>query len=137
MVVSAVCGIEMKIFFHRLALVSALLLGLPLQEMVNETPREPLEPRTADEVVAVLTRPPTRGLSRYDGPRLPLRFGFRPGDATLGRAAEVQLREVGRALRTARLASVESDRRVYGRRGGGPRSGADSPGSGVPRRSSS
>lgn len=82
-------------------------LVLDLEElMAAEAPPEHSEPWTVEELVEVLTRSHSRGTSRYDGPRVPLRLGFRPGDATLGSAAEAQLREVVRALRTGRLAKA-------------------------------
>jgi outer membrane protein OmpA-like peptidoglycan-associated protein len=82
-------------------------LVLDLEElMAAEAPPEHSEPWTVENLVEVLTRSHSRGTSRYDGPRVPLRFGFRPGDATLGSAAEAQLREVARALRDGRLAKA-------------------------------
>jgi outer membrane protein OmpA-like peptidoglycan-associated protein len=80
-------------------------LVLELEELAEpEAPREHPEAWTVEELVDILTRSRSRGLSRYDGPRVPLRLGFRPGDVTLGRAAEAQLRDVVKALRDGRLA---------------------------------
>lgn len=80
-------------------------LVLELEELTEpEAPRDHPEAWTAEELVDILTRSRSRGPSRYDGPRVPLRLGFRPGDATLGKAAEVQLRDVVKALRNGRLA---------------------------------
>ena len=61
---------------------------------------------TVEELVEILSRGYSRGLSRYEGPRVPLRLGFRPGEATLGRAAEGQLQDVVQALRHGRLAQA-------------------------------
>ncbi len=63
-----------------------------------------LESYSADDLRRILLRPKVRGSSRYDGPRVPLRFGFRPGDAILGTAAAEQLREVALALYDGSLA---------------------------------
>jgi outer membrane protein OmpA-like peptidoglycan-associated protein len=82
-------------------------LVLDLEElMATEAPPEHSEPWTVEDLVEVLTRSHSRGTSRYDGPRVPLRLGFRPGDATLDGAAEAQLRDVARALRIGRLANA-------------------------------
>jgi len=62
---------------------------------------------TEEEILKILTRSQQeRGHSRYEGPRLPLRLAFRPGDAELGTAGEEQLREVARALRNGLLAKA-------------------------------
>lgn len=58
----------------------------------------------AEEILEILIRPEIRGRSRYDGPRVPLRLGFRPGDTYLGRAAEPELRRVAWALSNGELA---------------------------------
>jgi outer membrane protein OmpA-like peptidoglycan-associated protein len=82
-------------------------LILDLEALIaHDAPREHPEAWTVDELVDILTRIQTRGRSRYDGPRVPLRLGFRPGGAVLGEAAEVQLRDVVRALRDGRLAKA-------------------------------
>ncbi len=82
-------------------------LALDLEDlMAAEAPRERSGPWTVEDLVKVLTRSHSRGPSRYEGPRVPLRLGFRPGDATLGGAAEAQLRDVARALRIGRLANA-------------------------------
>jgi outer membrane protein OmpA-like peptidoglycan-associated protein len=59
---------------------------------------------TAAQLVEALSRPWRRGGSHYDGPRVPLRLEFRPGDDILSARARAQLREVCRALREGRLA---------------------------------
>jgi outer membrane protein OmpA-like peptidoglycan-associated protein len=59
---------------------------------------------SADELRRILLRPLVRGASQYDGPRVPLRLGFRPGSAILGTAAAEQLREVAQALQDGSLA---------------------------------
>ncbi|MDP9122870.1 MAG: OmpA family protein [Acidobacteriota bacterium] len=59
----------------------------------------------ASRILAILLRPAARGASRYEGPRVPLRLGFRPDDWSLGSAAEGQLREAGRALNYGLLAA--------------------------------
>jgi outer membrane protein OmpA-like peptidoglycan-associated protein len=61
---------------------------------------------TGEEIRRILLRPVIRGASRYAGPRVPLRLGFAPGDASLGAAAAEQLREVARALRDGSLAGA-------------------------------
>lgn len=59
---------------------------------------------SAEDILEILTRPEIRGKSRYDGPRVPLRLGFLPGDTYLGRAAEPELRRVAWALSHGELA---------------------------------
>jgi outer membrane protein OmpA-like peptidoglycan-associated protein len=59
-----------------------------------------------DEIRRILLRAPHRGSSRYDGPRVPLRLGFPPGEAGLSTAAQEQLREVASALRDGSLAGA-------------------------------
>jgi outer membrane protein OmpA-like peptidoglycan-associated protein len=87
------------------ALQSLEDLVLELQELTEpDASREHPEPWTMEELIDILTRSQSRGLSRYDGPRVPLRLSFRPGEATLGRAAEAQLQDVVRALSHGRLA---------------------------------
>jgi outer membrane protein OmpA-like peptidoglycan-associated protein len=82
-------------------------LILDLEElMADDAPPDRPEGWTVEELVRILTRKLERGSSRYEGPRVPLRLDFRPGDATLGRAAETQLQEVARALRDGRLAAT-------------------------------
>jgi outer membrane protein OmpA-like peptidoglycan-associated protein/HAMP domain-containing protein len=54
------------------------------------------------EILELLTRE-IRGSSRYDGRRVPLSLGFRPGDVHLGRPAEQQLRHVANALKNGLL----------------------------------
>ena len=61
---------------------------------------------TAEEILSILTRPGVRGASRYDGPRVPLRLSFRPGDTVLGAAAEAELQEVAWALHQRPLATA-------------------------------
>jgi outer membrane protein OmpA-like peptidoglycan-associated protein len=61
---------------------------------------------SGEEIRRILLRPQVRGSSRYDGPRVPLRLGFQPGDASLSGAAEEQLREVARTLRDGSLAGA-------------------------------
>jgi len=56
------------------------------------------------EIQRILLRTPKRGASLYEGPRVPLRLGFRPGEAILGTAARAQLQEVAHALRNGSLA---------------------------------
>lgn len=83
---------------------SAEELVSDLEELLEEqSPHSRVERFSADDLRRILLRDPIRGPSRYQGPRVPLRLGFRPGDATLGTAAEEQLREVGRALRDGSL----------------------------------
>lgn len=99
--------------------------------MTHDDPREHPEAWTMEELVEILSRGHSRGPSRYDGPRVPLRLGFRPREATLGKAAEAQLHEVVRALLHGRLAQAvlqieghtdsveaagETDRVVLGRK---------------------
>lgn len=75
-----------------------------LEELLEEqSPHSRPEHLSADDLRRILLRDLSRGPSRYEGPRVPLRLGFRPGDATLGTLAEEQLREVGRALRDGSL----------------------------------
>lgn len=59
---------------------------------------------SAEDILEILARPDLRSRSRYDGPRVPLRFGFRPGDIYLGSAAEPELRRVAWALSQGELA---------------------------------
>jgi flagellar motor protein MotB len=61
---------------------------------------------SGEEIRRILSRLPVRGSSRYDGPRIPLRLDFPPGDASLSTAAEEQLREVAHALRDGNLAGT-------------------------------
>jgi outer membrane protein OmpA-like peptidoglycan-associated protein len=61
---------------------------------------------SGEQILRILSRPGVRGSSRYDGPRVPLRLGFPPGEARLSPAAEEQLREVARALRDGGLAGA-------------------------------
>jgi outer membrane protein OmpA-like peptidoglycan-associated protein len=99
--------------------------------MAPDDMREHSGPWTVDELVQILTRGHSRTLSRYEGPRVPLRLGFRPEEATLGRGAEEQLQDVVRALRDGRLskallqieghtdsveAATEANRAALGRR---------------------
>jgi len=78
-----------------------------LEELLAaESPAERSGPWTVDEIVEILLRENIRGNSRYEGPRVPLRLDFRPGDATLGQVAKEQLREVGKALRDGVLAGI-------------------------------
>lgn len=84
---------------------SAEAIVLDLEELLKERSSHSWTERlSADEILRILLRTPVRGSSRYDGPRVPLRLSFRPNDATLGMAAEEQLREVARALRDGSLA---------------------------------
>jgi outer membrane protein OmpA-like peptidoglycan-associated protein len=64
------------------------------------------ETPSRQEILRILLKRPVRGASRYDGPRVPLRLGFAPGDSGLGPAAEEQLREVAGALRDGSLAGA-------------------------------
>lgn len=99
--------------------------------MAQDVPQEHPGTWSVEELVKILTRGNPRGTSRYEGPRVPLRLGFRPGDAALGSAAEAQLRDVVKALRDGRLsravlqieghtdsveAATEADRMALGRR---------------------
>lgn len=82
-------------------------LILDVEDFLEEdAPGEHTEPWTAGEIVAILSREYIRGTSRYDGPRVPLRLGFRPGEAELGATARAQLRDVAKALRDGVLATV-------------------------------
>ncbi len=84
---------------------SAEDMVLDLEELLEEKSSHSWAERlSADEILRILLRTPVRGSSRYDGPRVPLRLGFRPNDAALGMAAEEQLREVAHALRDGSLA---------------------------------
>jgi outer membrane protein OmpA-like peptidoglycan-associated protein len=74
--------------------------------MAPDAPREHPEAWSVEELVQILARGNPRGTSRYEGPRVPLRLGFRPGDADLGKAAEAQLQTVVRALGDGRLAKA-------------------------------
>ncbi len=86
---------------------SAEELVLDLEVLLKEDYPPSLAKRlSAGEILQILLRTPVRGSSRYDGPRIPLRLGFRPNDATLGMAAEEQLREVAHALRDGSLAGA-------------------------------
>ncbi len=82
--------------------IAGLLVDL---ERYREREGRPAFPErySAAEIVAILRRE-ERGQSRYDGPRVPLRLGFRPGDAILRTTAREQLREVVHALRDGSLA---------------------------------
>ncbi len=83
-------------------------LTLDLEELLTaDAPQEHLGTWTVEDLVEVLTRSHSRGTSRYEGPRVPLRLGFRPGGAALGAAAEEQLRDVATALRRGRLAKAD------------------------------
>jgi outer membrane protein OmpA-like peptidoglycan-associated protein len=57
---------------------------------------------TEEEILEILTRD-TRSPSPYDGPRVPLRLDFRPGEAYLGKNAKQQLDRVVRALKDGTL----------------------------------
>jgi outer membrane protein OmpA-like peptidoglycan-associated protein len=86
---------------------SAADLVLDLEELLEEKGSHSWgERRPADEILRILLRTPIRGSSRYDGPRVPLRLGFRPNDAILGVAAKEQLQEVAQALRDGSLAGA-------------------------------
>jgi outer membrane protein OmpA-like peptidoglycan-associated protein len=61
---------------------------------------------SGEQILRILSRPGVRGSSRYDGPRVPLRLGFPPGETSLSPAAEQQLHEVARALRDGGLAGA-------------------------------
>lgn len=61
---------------------------------------------TAEDLVAILTRPDIRGLSRYAGPRAVLRLRFRPDDAYLGAEAREDLGRVALALKHTDLADA-------------------------------
>jgi outer membrane protein OmpA-like peptidoglycan-associated protein len=74
--------------------------------LIEDSPAEHTGPWTVEELVDILSREGIRGSSRYDGPRVPLRFGFRPGEADLGAAAREQLRDVAKALQDGALARV-------------------------------
>lgn len=67
-----------------------------------EGPRE----WTEEELLEILTRR-VRGTSRYDGPRVPLWLDFRPGDISLGKPAEEQLRIVAQALKDGLMADAK------------------------------
>ena len=83
---------------------SAEELILDLEELLEEANPHKDKLYSADDLLGILLRTQVRGTSRYDGPRVPLRLGFRPNDAGLGSAAEEQLREVIRALQDGSLA---------------------------------
>ncbi len=83
---------------------SAEDLVLDLEELLKEENSPSRGERlSAEEILRILLRRPVRGSSRYDGPRVPLRLGFRPKDVILGMAAEEQLREVAKALQDGGL----------------------------------
>lgn len=76
-----------------------------LEELLTgDNPHREPERYTADDLVQILLRPHVRGTSRYDGPRVPLRLGFHPGDTVLGAAAKELLEQVCRALHDGSLA---------------------------------
>lgn len=79
-------------------------LLLDVEDLLADDSAGRAGPWTAEEIVTILSRDGPRGTSRYDGPRVPLRLGFRPGDADLGAAAREQLRDVAQALRDGLLA---------------------------------
>ena len=70
-----------------------------LENILGEGAARGRSPLGEQKILEILTRPPSRGFSRYEGPRAPLSFPFRPGDAELGREAEGELREVAKALK--------------------------------------
>lgn len=82
-------------------------LALDVEDLlVEDNPADHTGPWTVQELVSILSREYIRGNSRYDGPRVPLRFGFRPGDADLGTAAKAQLQDVAKALHDGLLTRV-------------------------------
>jgi outer membrane protein OmpA-like peptidoglycan-associated protein len=78
---------------------------LDLEDLLSQGNPRKAARLTGEEIVEILTRPWVRGASRYEGPRVPLHLGFRPGDVTLGAAAEAQLQAVAQALRDGSLAA--------------------------------
>ncbi|HEY2740456.1 MAG TPA: OmpA family protein, partial [Thermoanaerobaculia bacterium] len=82
------------------------LLGEIEQLMMPESTQTFTERYSVEELIRILLLPHSRGSSRYDGPRVPLRLKFHPGDADLSSAAQEQLREVARALLDADLADA-------------------------------
>ncbi|MES1243458.1 MAG: OmpA family protein [Acidobacteriota bacterium] len=80
-------------------------LVFDLEDLLSgESPGREGEILTRGEILGILLRSPIRSVSRYDGPRVPLRLGFRPGDTALGTLAEEQLQQVVLALRDGSLA---------------------------------
>jgi outer membrane protein OmpA-like peptidoglycan-associated protein len=80
-------------------------LVLDLEELLREENTYPnLARYSAAEIERILLRKQRRGASRYEGPRVPLRLGFRPRDTSLTAASREQLQEVARALRFGSLA---------------------------------
>jgi outer membrane protein OmpA-like peptidoglycan-associated protein len=77
-----------------------------LEDVLGQGAAHGRGPLAEQEILEILTRPQSRGFSRYEGPRAPLRFTFRPGDAELGREAEGELREVAKALRKGVLVNA-------------------------------
>lgn len=79
-------------------------LILDLEDLLSvDAPPEHLGEWTEEQILEILTRTGIRGSSRYDGPRLPLRLDFRPGDAYLGDLARRQLDRVVLALKDGTL----------------------------------
>lgn len=82
----------------------------PLDELILDLddllaasgPGEVLKDWTEEEIIEILTRQ-IRGKSKYEGPRIPLRLDFRPGEAYLGALARQQLDRVVRALKDGTL----------------------------------
>jgi flagellar motor protein MotB len=82
------------------------LLGDLEQLMAPPSAQEFPERYSVDELVVILLHSHSRGQSRYEGPRVPLRLKFHPGDAGLSSAAEEQLQDVARALLDGDLADA-------------------------------
>ena len=74
--------------------------------LVEDSPAGLPERWKVEDLLEILTRPDSRGDSRYDGPRAALRFGFRPGDTYLGDAAKEELRRVALTLKHGLLADA-------------------------------
>ncbi len=86
----------------------AVKLVRDLEDLLeDENPHGEADLYSKDDLLRILLRTPERGASRYDGPRVPLRLGFRPGDAVFGVAAEQQLWGVAQALKDGRLARAK------------------------------
>lgn len=78
-------------------------LILDLDDLIAANgPAEILKDWTEEEIIEILTRQP-RGRSKYEGPRVPLRLDFRPGEAYLGAVAKQRLDRVVRALKDGTL----------------------------------
>jgi outer membrane protein OmpA-like peptidoglycan-associated protein len=88
------------------SLRKAEMLTFDLEGLLGQGAPAGRDRYSAEEILEILTRPKARGNSRYEGPRVPLRLAFRPGDMELGTAAEEQLRDVATALRAGVLAKA-------------------------------